>query len=638
MTKATTGAQVKERKQTIAERIADIKRDLSAGKAPLLMTMEGLGNAGSGGVERSFVVEGATAACSCGSKESRLKAPANRQVYINDKIQLNVTDSKPYVNVDAFGYCSSLNNPDVAEATKASNGQLRPMPCSPMIGMPWMALGKPNVIVGQDQALLSYCMVSCMYNGQIRITDDGQGQTVDAGAGQDRKEAEAVLLLNMAANEMLLKLKKDWKPGGTEAATADVIRRQIGGTVTREDASKEVSRLVGNDKILAAKKLYAEGKVDDAKELARIGREMGGTILLEDDVETAQRMVANEYIYMAKRKWQEAHQAGDRDKKIQAVQLGQAARKLGGTITDDHSLEEAGRILADERNRVSSTYNNHQGRAWNGFYDRKEWENEAQYLYNLTQEPGGNQWASERLLLVESILYGTRSEANAAYNKINNVNTEKQVSSSGAGKSSTSQANTQGGKFENGIISAQDAISRDPLLNKDACYISNLQNFPLYSQSDQRYADEKIGNDTMKKSGCTITGVAAISAWKTNGQWPNGVEPHPGRYKNKATFTPTGLLEWGSIGLAQPGYCSYKNNSTDFESEVKGAVDRGNPVLIGVNGASHWIVVIGYKKEGDVIVYDTADGSVGTFDEVNKNREESRKPQYKSVSRYYEFP
>jgi hypothetical protein len=576
MTKATTGAQVRERKQTIAERIADIKRELNAGKAPLMIAIEDLSVAGNAMSERSYVVEGATLTCSCGSISSELKAPPNRNVFINDQAQLNVADSKPHLNIRPFGNCRSMDNPTVAEATKANNGQLRPMPCSPMIAMSWTGLGKADVMVEQDQALLSNGMTTCMYNGVIQITDDGQGQE-SALAEQD--QAEAVLLLNMAANEMLMNLKKKWRYAGDASETqAEAIREQVAGTVTREDDETDVERLVGNDKILAAKKLYATDP-KAAEELARIGRKMGGTITVEDDLETAQRMVANAYIYRAKRKWQEANQAGDKEKKAQAVQLAQAARKLGGTITDDHSLEEAGNLVADEQGRIPSKYDNNQGRTWNGYYNKQEWENEAQYLYGLAQEPGGSQWVSGKLSYVETMLYGTRAEAEAAYKKYKKASLISQEQ-----KSSSDSTNSPS---PNPSKSSENGLDVTPI--------------------DQRPYQE----------GCFAAALAMVVNYYGNNITTKDVVDNFGLYVNSIK-----LASHYNLDIARTDA-----NTSIVLPIVKNAIDHKIPAIVETHGVrssngkefGHFVVVANYSGDGsnisDYSIIDPWEGTRTSLDQ-----------------------
>ncbi len=123
--------------------------------------------------EYSYVVIGAKAACSYGSTLALLKMPICHGVYLKKKAQMNIMDFKPMINIMSFGMCSSLSNPSVASATAANYGVLTPMPCTPVVMMPWIN-GKEDKLVENFPALISISRNTCMYCGQISIEDDGQ--------------------------------------------------------------------------------------------------------------------------------------------------------------------------------------------------------------------------------------------------------------------------------------------------------------------------------------------------------------------------------------------------------------------------------------------------------------------------------
>ncbi|MGC5327305.1 DUF4280 domain-containing protein [Brevibacillus sp. SYSU BS000544] len=127
------------------------------------------------GDQQSYVVAGAILSCSYGDKINKLKTPFSHGVYIKNKAQMNINDYIPNVNIMPFGKCSSLQNPTVASATAANNGNLTPMPCVPAVIMPWIS-GKTDVLIENQPALLNKCTNMCMYAGTIKIEDDGQDQ------------------------------------------------------------------------------------------------------------------------------------------------------------------------------------------------------------------------------------------------------------------------------------------------------------------------------------------------------------------------------------------------------------------------------------------------------------------------------
>jgi lysozyme family protein len=188
--------------------------------------------------------------------------------------------------------------------------------------------------------------------------------------------------------------------------------------------------------------------------------------------------------------------------------------------------------------------------------------------------------------------------------------------------------------FEANVKSAQNVLDEKSNLQKGAVTIPNLQNFPLYVQGDARYGKELIGNDTMAAIGCTTTALAAVNAWKTYGEWKDGEEPHPGRYNNTVEYTSSGNIYWDSAEVTIPNKKTFNYGDSKFEGIVKAAIDKGKPVIFAVNGGEHWMIAVGYDSEGTVIVYDPANGSLSTTEEINKLRSSKGKHLYKTIDRY----
>ena len=83
-----------------------------------------------------------------------------------------IMDNVPMKNIMPFGMCQSLANPAVASATAAAFGVLTPMPCVPVIPVPW-APGSPTVLIGNTPALNQSSKLMCAYGGVIQITNPG---------------------------------------------------------------------------------------------------------------------------------------------------------------------------------------------------------------------------------------------------------------------------------------------------------------------------------------------------------------------------------------------------------------------------------------------------------------------------------
>ncbi|TQK62501.1 uncharacterized protein DUF4280 [Brevibacillus sp. AG162] len=107
---------------------------------------------------------------------------------------MNIMDFVPNVNIMPFGQCNNLKNPTVASATAANNGVLTPVPCTPVMTMPWID-GKLDKIVGGHPALLNKSTNICFHCGLIKIEDDGQdlgGVTIGNQSSTNSGSSDAV--------------------------------------------------------------------------------------------------------------------------------------------------------------------------------------------------------------------------------------------------------------------------------------------------------------------------------------------------------------------------------------------------------------------------------------------------------------
>lgn len=119
---------------------------------------------------KSYVTEGVTLNCTFGDSTVKLQTPGRKSARINGKLQANITDFKPMVNIPSFGKCSCRDNPTVAAATAANHGVLTPMPCVPNTTMPWIN-GKADVMVDGAPPLLETSKNMCLWGGTISIGD-----------------------------------------------------------------------------------------------------------------------------------------------------------------------------------------------------------------------------------------------------------------------------------------------------------------------------------------------------------------------------------------------------------------------------------------------------------------------------------
>jgi len=117
-----------------------------------------------------LVFHGAMLRCSEGlAPGSLVVLPAN-MTNGEDKPVATVMDHLPMVNIQAFGMCKSMANPQVAAATASASGVLTPQPCIPLTAAPWTP-GAPAVTVQGMTVLVEGSTCMCTWAGTIEIAD-----------------------------------------------------------------------------------------------------------------------------------------------------------------------------------------------------------------------------------------------------------------------------------------------------------------------------------------------------------------------------------------------------------------------------------------------------------------------------------
>lgn len=119
------------------------------------------------------VCSGALLACSFGMAPSSLAVTPQGRVNAAGAPAATIMDNVPMKNIQPFGMCSSLANPQVAAATAAAQGVLTPQPCQPVISAPWTP-GSPTVLIGTMPALSASCTLMCAWGGMITVSVAGQ--------------------------------------------------------------------------------------------------------------------------------------------------------------------------------------------------------------------------------------------------------------------------------------------------------------------------------------------------------------------------------------------------------------------------------------------------------------------------------
>ena len=121
----------------------------------------------------SFLVcGGAEVRCSMGLAISKLNITPDKNVLAGFPVAC-MQDNVVGKNILPFGMCTSLQNPQVAQATAAASGVLTPQPCQPVIAAPW-SVPANKVFIGTVPAITQNSFLSCSYGGIIKLISPGQ--------------------------------------------------------------------------------------------------------------------------------------------------------------------------------------------------------------------------------------------------------------------------------------------------------------------------------------------------------------------------------------------------------------------------------------------------------------------------------
>lgn len=155
-----------------------------------------------------YVVHGAKAICSMGSREARLVVPLAHGTLLTNSPQMIVTDYYGLDNVKCFGNCFSAENPNMEQAAIEATNQYNQGKSETLWGRVKGFFGaKPKVVdsvseelkaaciceclpefsnvwndgngtceVDGKKTLIQTCTLVCKYGGIVRIIDNGQEQ------------------------------------------------------------------------------------------------------------------------------------------------------------------------------------------------------------------------------------------------------------------------------------------------------------------------------------------------------------------------------------------------------------------------------------------------------------------------------
>jgi hypothetical protein len=122
----------------------------------------------------SLAVVGATSSiqCSFGLVPTPLIVLPDRTVTAEGMLMGNISDMLPLANIEPFGDCVSLANPEVLAATIAALGVLTPMPCIPVTVEPWVSEALTVLVQGMP-AIDETAILMCTWLGVIHINEPG---------------------------------------------------------------------------------------------------------------------------------------------------------------------------------------------------------------------------------------------------------------------------------------------------------------------------------------------------------------------------------------------------------------------------------------------------------------------------------
>lgn len=120
------------------------------------------------------VVTGAVCRCTFGTAPGALRVTSQSACLAAGKPVATVQDMQPYVNIPAFGMCTSLLNPAVASATAAALGVLTPQPCAFAPAGIWGPVNTRVLVCGKP-CLTTQAVINCAAGmGTVKICSPGQ--------------------------------------------------------------------------------------------------------------------------------------------------------------------------------------------------------------------------------------------------------------------------------------------------------------------------------------------------------------------------------------------------------------------------------------------------------------------------------
>ncbi len=163
------------------------------------------------------------------------------------------------------------------------------------------------------------------------------------------------------------------------------------------------------------------------------------------------------------------------------------------------------------------------------------------------------------------------------------------------GSGNTSSSNTSSGSSASssaGSSSSSGSSSSNKTTSSKYKYAKIDLDVPMYSQTDARWANLRLGNTlyTIRQCGCVVCGLAQIESYR------KGQQITPTKMLKTLSFDSNGCVYWPA------GSKAYW--SSDYEVQIYKQLSNNNPVLVGAftpSGKQHWVVATGYNTNSNTL-------------------------------------
>ena len=121
------------------------------------------------------------------------------------------------------------------------------------------------------------------------------------------------------------------------------------------------------------------------------------------------------------------------------------------------------------------------------------------------------------------------------------------------------------------------------------------RSYPMFKQCDSRWGSHQLGtsSNTICKAGCLMSSASMALAGTGHNYNPDTLNNW---LKANGGYASGDLFVWGAInklGLTHKGFIS--------NSQIKGALDAGQVVIVNVHSGAHWVLAHGYSGDNILV-------------------------------------